>query len=145
MRRETWSSHNTTRAAPPADVGSPTAAPDDGMDDRARSNNILMDAVVKVFAVHSEPNWSLPWQVRLLPVCAPCQRRLQRKRQYSSTSSGFIISGRRILTNAHSVDHHTQVKVKKRGSDEKYLAQVLAVGTECDIGAFSGAWLLLCT
>nr|DAD31013.1 TPA_asm: hypothetical protein HUJ06_009864 [Nelumbo nucifera] len=77
-----------------------------------------MDAVVKVFCVHTEPNFSLPWQ---------------RKRQYSSSSSGFIISGRRVLTNAHSVEHHTQVKLKKRGSDTKYLATVLAIGTECDI------------
>ena len=45
--------------------------------------------------MHSEPNFSLPWQ---------------RKRQYSSTSSGFIIPGNRILTNAHCVDHHTQVQ-----------------------------------
>eukprot|EP00249_Psilotum_nudum_P010395 c22518_g1_i3 orf=508-2871(-) len=78
----------------------------------------FMDAVVKVFCVHTEPNFSLPWQ---------------RKRQFSSNSSGFIISGRRVLTNAHSVEHHTQVKVKKRGSDTKFLASVLAIGTECDI------------
>ncbi|CAI9766755.1 unnamed protein product [Fraxinus pennsylvanica] len=77
-----------------------------------------MDSVVKVFCVHTEPNFSLPWQ---------------RKRQYSSSSSGFIIGGRRIFTNAHSVEHHTQVKLKKRGSDTKYLATVLAIGTECDI------------
>ncbi|KAL5582500.1 hypothetical protein UlMin_014942 [Ulmus minor] len=77
-----------------------------------------MDAVVKVFCVHTEPNFSLPWQ---------------RKRQYSSSSSGFILGGRRVLTNAHSVEHHTQVKLKKRGSDTKYLATVLAIGTECDI------------
>lgn len=77
-----------------------------------------MDAVVKVFCVHTEPNLSLPWQ---------------RKRQYSSSSSGFAIGGRRVLTNAHSVEHHTQVKLKKRGSDTKYLATVLAIGTECDI------------
>jgi hypothetical protein len=79
----------------------------------------FMDAVVKVFCVHTEPNFSLPWQ---------------RKRQFSSNSSGFIINDRRVLTNAHSVEHHTQVKVKKRGSDTKYLATVLAIGTECDIG-----------
>ncbi|XP_016434414.2 protease Do-like 9 [Nicotiana tabacum] len=78
----------------------------------------LMDAVVKVFCVHTDPNFSLPWQ---------------RKRQYSSSSSGFIISGKRVLTNAHSVEHHTQVKLKKRGSDTKYLATVLSIGTECDI------------
>ncbi|GAV72580.1 Trypsin domain-containing protein [Cephalotus follicularis] len=77
-----------------------------------------MDAVVKVFCVHTEPNFSLPWQ---------------RKRQYSSSSSGFIIGGKRVLTNAHSVEHYTQVKLKKRGSDTKYLATVLAIGTECDI------------
>ncbi|CAN0924443.1 Protease Do-like 9 [Linum grandiflorum] len=77
-----------------------------------------MDAVVKVFCVHTDPNFSLPWQ---------------RKRQYSSSSSGFIVEGRRVLTNAHSVEHHTQVKLKKRGSDTKYLATVLAIGTECDI------------
>lgn len=78
----------------------------------------FMNAVVKVFCVHTEPNFSLPWQ---------------RKRQFSSNSSGFIIDGRRVLTNAHSVEHHTQVKLKKRGSDTKYLATVLAIGTECDI------------
>lgn len=77
-----------------------------------------MDAVVKVFCTHTEPNFSLPWQ---------------RKRQYSSSSSGFIIGGRRVLTNAHSVEHYTQVKLKKRGSDTKYVATVLAIGTECDI------------
>ncbi|CAI9787287.1 unnamed protein product [Fraxinus pennsylvanica] len=77
-----------------------------------------MDAVVKVFCVHTEPNFSLPWQ---------------RKRQYSSSSSGFVINGRRVLTNAHSVEHYTQVKLKKRGSDTKYVATVLAIGTECDI------------
>ena len=76
------------------------------------------DAVVKVYAVHTEPNWSLPWQ---------------RKRQMPSTSTGFVIEGNRVLTNAHSVEHSTQVKLKKRGSDVKYLARVLAIGTECDL------------
>ena len=50
--------------------------------------------LLQIFCTHSEPNFSLPWQ---------------RKRQYSSTSSGFITAGQRILTNAHCVDHHTQV------------------------------------
>eukprot|EP00250_Pteridium_aquilinum_P013851 c21611_g1_i1 orf=220-1557(+) len=96
--------------APPAHV-------DLMMEDAVR-HSPFMDAVVKVFCVHTEPNFSLPWQM---------------KRQFSSNSSGFIISGRRVLTNAHSVEHHTQVKVKRRGSDTKFLATVLAIGTECDI------------
>ncbi|KAL0335712.1 UNVERIFIED_CONTAM: Protease Do-like 9 [Sesamum radiatum] len=78
-----------------------------------------MDSVVKVFCVHTDPNFSLPWQ---------------RKRQYSSSSSGFVIQGRRVLTSAHSVEHYTQIKLKKRGSDTKFVATVLAIGVECDIG-----------
>ncbi|KAJ0053627.1 hypothetical protein Pint_02659 [Pistacia integerrima] len=53
-----------------------------------------------------------------------------RKRQYSSSSSGYIVGGRRVLTNAHSVERHTQVKLKMCGSDTKYLATVLSIGTE---------------
>jgi len=82
----------------------------------------VMDTAVKIYCVHTEPNYSLPWQ---------------NKRQYASTSSGFIIWGpegqRWLLTNAHSVEYHSQVKVKRRGDDIKYIAQVLAVGVECDI------------
>ena len=59
-----------------------------------------MDAVVKVYCVHTEPNYSLPWQ---------------RKRQYASTSTGFMVSCQRegerwLLTNAHSVEYHSQVR-----------------------------------
>ena len=57
-----------------------------------------MDAVVKIYCTHTEPNYSLPWQ---------------RKRQYSSTSSGFVVAGdggqRYLLTNAHSVEYYSQV------------------------------------
>lgn len=62
----------------------------------------VMDAVVKIYCTHTEPNYSLPWQ---------------RKRQFSSTSSGFVVVGeeedgqqqRYLLTNAHSVEYHAQV------------------------------------
>lgn len=82
----------------------------------------FLDAVVKVYCTHTDPNFSLPWQKR---------------RQYSSTGSGFMIQGRRLLTNAHCVEHHTQVKVKRRGDDTKFVATVLAIGPECDIALLS--------
>lgn len=91
-------------------------------DENDASRNETFDAVVKVYAVHTEPNYSLPWQ---------------RKRQMPSTSTGFVVEGKRILTNAHSVEHSTQVKLKKRGSDKKFIAKVLAIGTECDLALLS--------
>jgi hypothetical protein len=51
----------------------------------------------QVYCIHTEPNFSLPWQ---------------RKRQMNSTSSGFVamFNGQRfLLTNAHSVEYYTQV------------------------------------
>lgn len=58
-------------------------AGEDELDDNPFERTIgegVIDAVVKVFCTHTEPNYSLPWQ---------------RKRQMASTSSGFIIPGAR--------------------------------------------------
>lgn len=79
-------------------------------------------AVVKVFTTHSYPHFSLPWQKR---------------RQIKSSGSGFIIDGKRVLTNAHCVEYGSQVQVKRRGSDTKYAAKVEALGFECDLAVLS--------
>lgn len=46
---------------------------------------------------------------------------------------GFVISGRKILTNAHVVADHIFVQVRKHGSPKKYKAKVGAIGHECDL------------
>uniref|UniRef100_M1C7Y3 Serine endopeptidase degp2 n=4 Tax=Solanum tuberosum TaxID=4113 RepID=M1C7Y3_SOLTU len=48
-----------------------------------------------------------------------------------------MIGDGKLLTNAHCVEHDTQVKVKKRGDDTKYVAKVLARGVACDIALLS--------
>jgi hypothetical protein len=55
--------------------------------------------LLQVYCVHTEPNYSLPWQ---------------RKRQFATTSTGFMINAggagvRWLLSNAHSVEYHSQV------------------------------------
>ncbi|KAJ1378360.1 Peptidase S1C, partial [Sesbania bispinosa] len=77
-----------------------------------------------VYCTHTAPDYSLPWQ---------------KQRQYTShiLCSAFMIGGRKLLTNAHCVEHDTQVKVKKRGDDSKYVAKVLARGVDCDIALLS--------
>lgn len=82
----------------------------------------FLNAVVKVYCTHTAPDYSLPWQ---------------KQRQYTSTGSAFMIGDGKLLTNAHCVEHATQVKVKKRGDDTKYVAKVLARGVDCDIALLS--------
>ncbi|KMZ72977.1 Protease Do-like 2, chloroplastic [Zostera marina] len=82
----------------------------------------FLNAVVKVYCTHTEPDYSLPWQ---------------KQRQFQSTGSAFMIGDGKLLTNAHCVEHYTQVKVKRRGADTKFVAKVLASGIECDIALLS--------
>ncbi|KAH7678768.1 Peptidase S1B protein [Dioscorea alata] len=82
----------------------------------------FLNAVVKVYCTHTPPDYSLPWQ---------------KQRQFTSTGSAFMIGDGKLLTNAHCVDHDTQVKVKRRGDDTKFVAKVLARGIECDIALLS--------
>ena len=50
--------------------------------------------MVKLFVQISTPNYSMPWQM---------------KRQQQVFGSGFVISGRRILTNGHVVAYQKSV------------------------------------
>ena len=77
-----------------------------------------LDSCIRLEVTHVEPNYSLPWQFR---------------HQTTSTSTGFIISGKRILTNAHCVDNFAVVKVKKRGDANRYIAHVVAIARDCDL------------
>jgi len=82
----------------------------------------LLKSVVKIFSVRTEPNLSMPWQM---------------KRQYSTTASGFVISGRRIVTNAHAVGFQTSVRVRKHGSAEKFVAKMIGVCHQCDLAVLT--------
>lgn len=97
----------------------PPAEPEDDDDEELSALGVPLDSVVKVWCVHSTPNFSLPWQ---------------RRRQERSSGSGFCIDKARrvIMTNAHCIEWHAQVRVQRRGDDTKYLAKVLSVGWECD-------------
>ncbi|CAM6089030.1 unnamed protein product [Calypogeia fissa] len=86
--------------------------------DASAVTQLALDSVVKIFTMASSPNYFLPWQ---------------NKPQREITGSGFVISGRRIVTNAHVVADQTYVVVRKHGSPSKYRAKVMAVGHECDL------------
>ncbi|XP_010513422.1 PREDICTED: putative protease Do-like 3, mitochondrial [Camelina sativa] len=80
--------------------------------------DLALNSVVKVFCRSTKSSVLQPWQKRL---------------PQRSTGSGFVISGNKVLTNAHVVADHTFVQVRKHGLPTKYTAKVQAIGHECDL------------
>ncbi|XP_058101907.1 protease Do-like 10, mitochondrial isoform X1 [Magnolia sinica] len=117
-------STTTTSKCSPISVAAAAAADEESSDPNHRYTDayaavdLALDSVVKIFTVSSSPNYFLPWQ---------------NKSQRETMGSGFVLPGRRILTNAHVVADHTFVLVRKHGSPTKYRAEVQAIGHECDL------------
>ena len=74
-------------------------------------------AIVKIYTVFKIPNYSEPWNSSI--------RR--------SSGSGAIISGNRILTNAHVVANQTFIEVQRFGERKRYLAKVSSVSHQADM------------
>ncbi len=92
----------------PAPVTVPTPAPP----------NVQTNAVVKVFSTSRAPDAFKPW-VKQSP--------------QESTGSGVVISGNRILTNAHVVAYASLVQVQANGSGDKLTASVVAIAPGIDL------------
>lgn len=76
------------------------------------------EAVVKIFNVYNRYDYDEPWKM------------LRQKRR---NGTGCIISGGRILTNAHVVADQKFIQIKKAGEARKYIAEVAIVAHECDL------------
>ncbi|MCK4649008.1 trypsin-like peptidase domain-containing protein [bacterium] len=78
----------------------------------------VKEAVVKIYTVYNEYDYYDPWQMSG-----------QRRR----SGSGCIISGNRILTNAHVVGDQTFLQVRRAGEAKRYIAEVEIVAHECEL------------
>jgi len=82
------------------------------------SAGMLEKAMVKIITVSNQPDYLRPWQML---------------GQDTTSGSGCIIEGNRILTNAHIISNATFIQVNKSGETTKYVARILAVDHECDL------------
>jgi S1-C subfamily serine protease len=78
----------------------------------------LSKAIVKIYTVYTEYDYDMPWQIA---------------KQKEMSGSGCIISGKRILTNAHVIADQRFVQVKRAGEVKKYVAEVEFVAHDCDL------------
>ncbi len=84
----------------------------------SQSHADVREAMVKVFTTTNEYNFLYPWQ-------GGTTEKL--------TGSGAIISGSRVLTNAHVVANQTFIQVQRHGSPQKYTAKLIAVSHDADL------------
>ena len=78
----------------------------------------IEDSVIMISCVMQDLNYVTPWK----------QTSMTR-----GVGSGLIISGNRILTNAHNISNQRYIEVKKRDSAQRYPAMVSFVGHDCDL------------
>ena len=123
QHNQSWS--KTQRAPPPINVrgiASSAACSKQASGEQLLEDRDLLQSIVKVFTVHSSPNYFMPWQ---------------NKPQRETSGSGVVVEipklGVGVLTNAHVVADQTFVQVRRHGSSVKHQARVHAVGHECDL------------
>jgi S1-C subfamily serine protease len=74
--------------------------------------------VVRVFVTRASYRISSPWQVSETSSC---------------WGSGFVISNRMIVTNAHVIGDFVRISVLRTGSGSQFDARVLIVAEDCDL------------
>jgi S1-C subfamily serine protease len=75
-------------------------------------------SVVMIRAVHQGYDYASPWK---------------RANMEQSSGTGFIISGQRILTNAHNVSDARFLELRKENTAKRYPARLVFIGHDCDL------------
>ena len=98
----------------------------------------MIKACVKVFTTHVHPTYAMPWM---------------RGEETRSTGSGFLAQlpplqpgdtlhrdahhaaadARCVITNAHVVENHSLIQVRRAGAAEKYVAKVVCIAHDLDL------------
>lgn len=102
----------------PSGASEDTDAPEPSEPEPGDTEIDVRDAVVKVHVSQRSPDFLRPWT---------------KGRSQQSSGSGVIISGNRILTNAHVVLYANRVHVQGNQSSKRVLAKVVAVAPEVDL------------
>ena len=79
-------------------------------------------SVVKIYVTFQRADYDMPWQST---------------RPHSGTGTGFIIKGRRLLTNAHIVSNARFIEVQKDGSPTRYRARTDFIAHDCDLATLT--------
>ncbi|MHC4396413.1 MAG: S1C family serine protease [Planctomycetota bacterium] len=95
----------------------------DGADlSKAAEQQNLEKSVVMIRGVSQSFDYTTPWKQN------PMQQGI---------GTGFVIAGKRILTNAHNVSNNKYLELKKENIAKRYRAKVAFVGHDCDLAVIT--------
>jgi len=89
-----------------------------------KPNGPVQKSLVRITATSVEPDYRAPWNAG----------GLQR-----GVGAGFVISGNRIMTNAHVVANSRYITVERDGDPNKYPATVQFIANDCDLALITVA------
>ncbi|MEI6322343.1 MAG: trypsin-like peptidase domain-containing protein [bacterium] len=82
----------------------------------------LSASVVRIEVAMQEPDYRSPWDAGRIE---------------GGVGSGFVISGKRILTNAHVVSNARFITLTREGLSHPYIARVRFIAHDCDLAILS--------
>ena len=91
-------------------------------DDQPTSPPDLSASVVRIEVAIQDPDYRAPWDAGHIE---------------GGVGSGFIISGKRILTNAHVVSNARFITITREGVSHPYIAHVKFIAHDCDLAIVS--------
>lgn len=84
----------------------------------------IRKSLVRITTTSQEPNYRIPWTPGNIS---------------GGTGAGFVISGNRILTNAHVVSNARFLSVERENDPKHYIARTLFVAHDCDLAVLTVA------
>src|SRR5262249_18265715 len=103
-----------SRSSPPSQAVVPVPVPMAP----PKPNGPIQKSLVRITATSVDPDYKAPWNAGAL------QR---------GVGAGFVMSGNRIMTNAHVVANSRYITVERDGDPNKYPAQVQFIANDCDL------------
>ena len=82
----------------------------------------IRKSLVRISTTSQDPNYRVPWMPG---------------KTSQGTGAGFIIEGKRILTNAHVVSNARFVSLERENDPRRYIARVQFIAHDCDLAVLS--------
>ncbi len=82
----------------------------------------IRKSLIRISATSQEPNYRVPWMPGNVN---------------RGTGAGFVIEGKRIVTNAHVVSNARFITIDRENDPKRYIARVLHIAHDCDLAVLS--------